>query len=78
MIFIVTGENRHLFESELAQMHRQRKAVFIDDLGWKVPAIGGMEIDSYDHANTIYLLLHVRPARSCSRPPASSPRRNRT
>lgn len=58
MIFIVTGENRHLFETELAQMHRQRKAVFIDELGWNVPAIGGMEIDAYDHANTIYLLLH--------------------
>lgn len=56
MILIVNAENRSLFESELMDMHRQRKAVFVDGQGWQVPVIGDMEVDDYDEADTTYLI----------------------
>lgn len=56
MIFIVNAENRGLFESDLAQMHRQRKAVFVDGIGWNLPVVGDMEIDTYDREDTTYLI----------------------
>jgi acyl-homoserine lactone synthase len=57
MIFLVNAENRRLFESDLTKMHRQRKAVFVDRIGWKIPVVSDMEIDRYDRDDTMYLLL---------------------
>lgn len=56
MIFIVTSANRHLFVSELDQMHRHRKLVFVDQLHWQVSDVMGRETDAYDRDDTIYLL----------------------
>lgn len=56
MIIVVNAENRRLFESDLAEMHRQRKTVFVDRAGWAVPVIGDLEVDAYDREDTIYLL----------------------
>lgn len=56
MILIINAENRALFESEIIEMHRQRKAVFVDKQGWNVPVIGDLEIDSYDGEDTTYLI----------------------
>jgi acyl-homoserine lactone synthase len=61
MIFVVDAGNRQLFESDLAQMHRQRKAVFVDSIGWKLPVVIDMEIDRYDRDDTLYLLAKDRP-----------------
>lgn len=61
MIFVVNAENRRLFESDLAEMHRQRKIVFVDRLGWKLPVVTDMEIDRYDCKDTLYLLAKDRP-----------------
>lgn len=56
MIFIVDAHNRALFERDLLEMHRQRKAAFVDAAGWNVPVSGDMEIDRYDSHDTTYLL----------------------
>lgn len=56
MILIVNAENRSLFVSELFDMHRQRKAVFVDRQGWNLPVLGDMEVDDYDDADTTYLI----------------------
>jgi N-acyl-L-homoserine lactone synthetase len=64
MIFIVTAENRRLFDSDIHEMHRQRKRVFADQLGWKLPIVGDMEIDAYDREDTIYLLAKPMPEAS--------------
>lgn len=61
MLFIVTAENRSLFADELAEMHRQRKRVFVDGLGWKIPVVNDMEIDSYDRGDTVYLIAKTEP-----------------
>jgi acyl-homoserine lactone synthase len=61
MIFVVNGHNRQLFEADLLDMHRQRKALFVDDLGWKIPVVDDLEIDRFDGDDTIYLLGKVMP-----------------
>jgi acyl homoserine lactone synthase len=48
VIHLVTAENRSLYEQELTDLHRARKMVFVDQLGWKLRTIDGMEIDEYD------------------------------
>jgi acyl-homoserine lactone synthase len=61
MILVVNAQNHSLFQAELVQMCRQRKAVFVDGAGWKIPVIGDMEMDAYDRRDTIYLLAKDRP-----------------
>lgn len=56
MILIVNAENRSLFGAELSEMHRQRKAVFVDECNWRVPVVGDWEMDEYDGDDTTYLL----------------------
>jgi acyl-homoserine lactone synthase len=56
MIFIVNHENRVHFEQELEEMHRQRKKIFIERLGWTLAVSGDLEIDEYDGEETLYLL----------------------
>lgn len=61
MIFIVTAENRAFFQDELDEMYRQRKQVFVDRCGWRIPVVNDMEIDGYDRDDTIYLLAKAAP-----------------
>jgi acyl-homoserine lactone synthase len=61
MVLIINAENRRLFEPELLAMHRQRKALFVDERGWNVPVAGDLEIDRYDHDATTYLLVKRSP-----------------
>lgn len=56
MIYIVSTENRRRFHHLLTEMHRQRKAVFIDKLKWRLEHTAGLEIDTYDSADAIYLI----------------------
>lgn len=56
MLFIVSAENRALFGADIDQMHRQRKRVFVDRCGWRIPTVRDMEIDAYDRDDTIYLI----------------------
>ena len=61
MIFIINAENRQLFASDLVEMHRQRKRVFVDESRWQVPVVDDMEIDCYDRADTTYLIAKAEP-----------------
>lgn len=61
MIHIVNAENRHLFRPALMEMHRQRKAVFIDEMKWGLNAPEGIEIDQYDAEDTTYLIEIAEP-----------------
>lgn len=56
MLHVVTSENRALYERELDDLFRVRKAVFVDELGWQLPVRGGLETDEYDDAKAIYAL----------------------
>lgn len=56
MIYIVSAENRHRFHHLLTEMHRHRKQVFIDKLRWGLEHNAGLEIDSYDRPEAVYLI----------------------
>jgi acyl homoserine lactone synthase len=42
----------------LYDMHRLRAKVFCERKGWKIPTMGGMEIDGYDAIDPLYMLMH--------------------
>ena len=76
MIYIVNAENRGLFDAELSAMHRARKHIFVDTLGWQLPIHNGEEIDQYDTDDTTYLLAHspqVTPIASARLLPTTVP-----
>ena len=56
MIRIVTKDNEERNVRNLYQMHRLRKAVFKDRLGWDVTVSGELEFDQYDALGPSYLL----------------------
>jgi acyl-homoserine lactone synthase len=57
MVDVITANNRHKFASLIDQMHRDRKAVFVDRLKWDVPVVDGIyEIDQFDIDDAIYLV----------------------
>ena len=56
MIRLVTKDNAERHLGCLDQMHRIRKAVFKDRLGWDVKVSGGLEVDEYDALGPSYLL----------------------
>ena len=54
------------FRGVAAAMHRDRKRVFVDTLGWKVPVIDGeFEVDQFDDEHATYLVVadHTDPRR---------------
>src|ERR1700704_7068984 len=56
MIRVVTKHNAERHDSNLHQMHRIRKTVFKDRLGWDVTISGELEFDEYDVLGPSYLL----------------------
>src|SRR3981081_3765407 len=56
MIRIVTKDNAESHLNNLYQMHRIRKTVFKDRLGWDVTVSGELEVDEYDALGPSYLL----------------------
>src|SRR3954471_24513108 len=57
MIDLVLPEARFRFAGALMEMHRDRKAVFVDQLGWSLPAMGSwLEVDPFDNDYAVYLL----------------------
>jgi len=55
MLHIVSQDNRALYQREIEEFYRVRKAVFIDELGWNIPVQeGGLEIDQYDDERAVY------------------------
>ncbi len=57
MVAVVTEDNRAKYREQIAQMHRDRKKVFVDRWKWNVPVVDGeYEIDQFDTPSAVYLL----------------------
>src|ERR1700687_469547 len=56
IIRIVTKDNADRLYINMRQMHRSRKTVFKDRLGWDVTVSGEFEVDEYDALGPSYLL----------------------
>jgi acyl homoserine lactone synthase len=62
MIRVVTKDNADRHVGHLRQMHRIRKTIFKDRLGWDVTVSGALEVDEYDALGPSYLLSIDRHA----------------
>lgn len=58
MIKLFNARNRQANAKAADDMHRLRKKVFHDLLGWDVTVKGDWEIDRYDDANPLYFLSY--------------------
>jgi acyl-homoserine lactone synthase len=57
MLQVVHGTARAASAALLEEMHRDRKTVFVDRLGWQVPVLDGeLEIDQFDGEAAVYLI----------------------
>jgi N-acyl-L-homoserine lactone synthetase len=57
MIDLVLPEARLGFAAALMEMHHDRKQVFVDRFGWRLPAKGSwLEVDQFDDDYAVYLL----------------------
>jgi N-acyl-L-homoserine lactone synthetase len=56
-IKLVDADARLRFSKHLIEMHHDRKRVFVDQLGWKLPSAGSwLEVDEFDNEYTVYLI----------------------
>lgn len=73
MIHLINSQNGSLYGPEIDALHRARKQVFVDELGWKLRVRDGMEFDEYDDERASHLVgfdarhavsmaIRVRPA----------------
>jgi N-acyl-L-homoserine lactone synthetase len=56
MIRLVQGHQRAAFPREIEGMHRLRRKVFHDRMGWDVAVIRDWEVDGFDALDPLYLL----------------------
>jgi len=57
MIDMISPDQRWRFAAPLMQMHRDRKLVFVDALGWRLSTPGSwIEVDEYDNDQAVYLM----------------------
>lgn len=56
MIRVIPGEWRDRYPRLIDEMHKLRRNVFHERLGWTVSVINRWEIDGYDALNPLYLL----------------------
>jgi len=54
---IQIGARREFQSIELWEMYRLRAKVFKERMGWDIPVLNGMEIDSYDELDPHYLMI---------------------
>lgn len=45
---LIDAGNRHLYETELHDLHLARAQVFVDGFGWDLPLTDGLDIDQFD------------------------------
>jgi N-acyl-L-homoserine lactone synthetase len=64
MIDLVLPEARFGFAGALMEMHHDRKQVFVDRFGWRLPAKGSwLEVDQFDDDYAVYLLARSSEGR---------------
>lgn len=73
LLHLITHRNRSLYERDVDALHRARKTVFVDELGWRLRVRDGMEFDEYDDERAMHIVgfdadgdvamgIRIRPA----------------
>jgi acyl-homoserine lactone synthase len=65
MIHLITAANRHLYAAALQAMHVERRRIFVDGRGWKLPVRDGGEYDQFDDDEALYLVGFDRDGELC-------------
>jgi len=56
MLNLVSGKPAELNPELRLQLAKYRHRIFIEDLGWSLPTVDGLECDQFDHADTVYVI----------------------
>ncbi len=56
MIHLIDDQNRHLYEQQLEEFHRERNRQFVIERGWPLRSVNGGEYDDYDDDLALYLI----------------------
>lgn len=54
---IKTAARKEFERNELLDMHRLRRRIFKERMGWEVPVLDGLEIDGYDALEPYYMMI---------------------
>ncbi len=54
---IKTATRKEFNSNELFEMHRLRRRIFKERMGWEVPVLAGLEIDGYDALEPYYMMI---------------------
>jgi len=58
MFTIITPTNRHQYKDVLADMHRMRYRIVVDQWGWDIPGLApGCDKDQFDTGDTVYVVV---------------------
>ncbi|UVS82806.1 GNAT family N-acetyltransferase (plasmid) [Burkholderia glumae] len=60
MLHFSSGTGAELSPEMMYRLAKYRHAVFIRKLGWPLPSDDELETDSFDHADTLYVVAHDR------------------
>jgi N-acyl-L-homoserine lactone synthetase len=60
MVQVIVGSDNSECRPQLEEMFRQRYQIFIVEKGWKLDTKNGLEIDTYDTPDSIYLLEYEK------------------
>jgi len=52
----IIGKSRELAPSLNDALAQYRHKIFIERLGWPLPVVNGMEVDQFDHSDTLYVM----------------------
>lgn len=56
MIHLVSSANKHLYERQLVEFHRERHRQFVVERGWSLRSVDDGEYDEYDDEHALYLI----------------------
>ena len=63
MVQVIVGATNPKCGSLLEEMFRHRYEIFVVEKGWDLKTENGLEIDTYDTPDTIYLLEYAKPGK---------------
>ena len=65
MFTTVTREARDLQPDLEAALAAYRYRVFVEELGWPLPAVDGLERDGFDRPDTLYVIARLASGELC-------------
>ncbi|GAB3260431.1 acyl-homoserine-lactone synthase [Chitinimonas naiadis] len=65
MLHISSGNKAQIHPSTEHALAKYRHRIFVEELGWPLPAQGGLERDQFDHDGTVYVVAKDQKSNIC-------------